>query len=260
MTFKAIPESATGYGFIIGGLGAHSSRTIMLEELRLLFAGTSSGAAIEDYRQAVVDENVLRKRTEATRYKSFRYLREMYGLAPRIIVFRALRDLWYFNDEAQPVLALLGAVARDPSLRSTANVILSTGSGAEITSESLVSSAAGRLGSFISPATLAKIGRNAASSWTQSGHLRGRTHKIRVAALSYPTSVTYALFLGYLCGSRGEALFHTDWARLLDTPLDSLHEQAFLASQQGWLDYRHAGAVTEVGFSYLLRKDGGADE
>ena len=108
--------------------------------------------------------------------------------------------------------------------------------------------------------TLGKIGRNTASSWTQSGHLRGRTNKVRVKAQSHPTSVAYALFLGYLCGSRGEALFHTDWAQLLDAPPHTLHEQAFLASQRGWLDYRHAGTVTDVGFSYLLRKEPGQDE
>ena len=48
--------------------------------------------------------------------------------------------------------------------------------------------------------------------------------------------------------------------QLLDAPPHTLHEQAFLASQRGWLEYRHAGTVTEIGFSYLLRKEPGHDE
>jgi len=85
--------------------------------------------------------------------------------------------------------------------------------------------------------------------------LRGRTHKVRVRAESHPTSVAYALLLGYLCGARGEALFHTAWARILDAPAYVLHEQAFQASQRGWIEYRQTGAVTDVGFSYLLREE-----
>ena len=55
---------------------------------------------------------------------------------------------------------------------------------------------------------------------------------------SYPTSVAYALLLGFLCVSRGEALFDTFWyPQLLDTPKHLLHDQAFLASRYGWIDY-----------------------
>jgi hypothetical protein len=103
--------------------------------------------------------------------------------------------------------------------------------------------------------TLAKIGRNTASSWTQSGHLEGRTNKVRVKVQSHPISLAYAFLLGYLCDFRGEALFHTPWAQLLDAPVHTLQEQAILASQQGWLEYRQSGAVTEITFDFLLRDD-----
>jgi len=260
MTFKSIPEAAKRYGFILEGLGAHSSRTIMVAELSMLLAACSWSALPKDYAIAAVDENVLLKQTEATRRKSLRYLRELYSLDRQGVVFRSLREMWDQDLRAQPMLALLCALARDPSLRNTTSVILQAEQGAEVTSQALAASIIGRQGHTLNQTTLAKIGRNTASSWTQSGHLQGRTYKVRVTAPSHPASVAYALFLGYLCGSRGEALFHTDWAQLLDTPFDSLHEQAFLASQQGWLDYRHAGAVTEIGFSYLLRTGIGADE
>ncbi len=61
------------------------------------------------------------------------------------------------------------------------------------------------------PTTLANVGRHAASSWQQSGHLRGRQHKTRDQAATTPAATAYALLLGYLCGARGEALLQTLW-------------------------------------------------
>lgn len=227
----------------------------MLRELKMLLAFCAPSAEPTDYVRAVVEENVLMKQTETTRRKSLRYLRELYGLDSRLILFRALRDLWEQNPSAQPMLALLCAVARDPSLRGTASAILQIDRGAEVGSEALARALVLRPDHPLSQATLAKIGRNVASSWTQSGHLEGHTRKIRRQASSYPPSVAYALLLGYLCGQRGEALFSTGWAQLLDAPPALLHEQAFQAAQQGWLEYRHTGDVTEIGFSYLLRQE-----
>ena len=103
--------------------------------------------------------------------------------------------------------------------------------------------------------TLATIGRNTASSWTQSGHLVGHRDKVRAKVQSHPIALAYALLLGHLCDVRGEALFHTLWTQVLDAPIPTLQEQAILASQQGWLEYRQSGAVTEITFDYLLRDD-----
>lgn len=249
----SIPDSATEYGFVIEGLGAHSSRTIMLAELRLLLHCCPSNTDRQGYRKAVLEDNALLKNTESTRKKSLRYLSELYSLDRGILLFRALHDLWDHQEAAQPLLAMLCALARDPSLRATASVVQTTPIGSVVSSQMLTKAVAEHYRDRVNSATLAKIGRNAASSWTQSGHLSGRTNKVRVRAISHPTSVTYALFLGYLCGVRGEALFHTPWAQLLDTPFHLLHEQAFRASQRGWLEYRHSGAITSVTFSYLLR-------
>ena len=260
MLYAAIPASATHYGFIADGLGAHSSRTIMLAELRLLLATCAPNTDYEGYVEAILVDNVLLKRTDATRRESVRRLRELYGLANEVVVFRALKDLWLDEPDAQPMLALLCALARDPVLRATAPLVLEATTGEVVTPSSISSAVAKSFPAKLNATTLANIGRNAASSWTQSGHLHGRTNKVRVAARSHPASTTYALFLGYLCGGRGEALFQTAWSRMLDTSLESLHEQAFSASQRGWLEYRHAGAVTEVGFSHLLRKEAGTDE
>ncbi len=255
-----IPDTATQYGFVVDGLGAHSSRTIMLRELTLLLAACPPDASFAAYQLAIVENNVLLKKTATTRRESVRRLRELYSLNRALTLFRSLRDLWDVDQQARPMLALLCAVARDPLLRASVPVVLAIQPG-EAGDAAMIAEAIDRQypGRF-NQTSRASVGRHAASSWTQSGHLQGRNNKVRVAAQSCPTSVAYALLLGYLCGGRGEALFNTGWAQLLDAPLHTLHEHAFLASQRGWLEYRHAGAVTEIGFSYLLRKEPGQDE
>ena len=256
----SIPNDVEQYGFVTEGLGAHSSRTIMLRELTLLLAACPTNSAFAEYESAIMSDNVLLKKTDATRRESVRRLRELYSLNSGFILFRALRDLWSFDHQAQPMIALLGAIARDPMLRASVPAILQARLGEPVTANLISETVNRHHPGRLNETTLANIGRHAASSWTQSGHLLGRSNKVRVKAHSHPTSVAYAVLLGYLCGSRGEALFNTAWTQLLDATRHTLHEQAFLASQRGWLEYRHAGSVTEIGFSYLLRKEPVQDE
>lgn len=248
-----VPESALRFGFDNGPGGTHTSRTIMLAELRLLLAAEPPDTALEAYRTAIVEDNILLKDTQSTRVRTLRGLRELYALDPNAPIFRALRDLWTDDQQAQPLLALLSATARDPLLRATAGLVLSTPEGEMVTPQILAAAVGESAPGHYNPAVLAKIGRNVASSWQQSGHLAGKPRKARVQAQSRPTAVTYALLLGYLCGERGDALFSTLWSQLLDAPTHVLHDQAFLASQQGWLEYRHTGMVTDIGFRFLLR-------
>ncbi len=249
-----IPALSNEYGFINEPVGAHSSRTMMLAELRLLLAARPQSASLEEYRSAIIDENVLLKKTVATRKASFRWMRELYALDRKILIFRALRDLWNEDTQAQPLLALLSAVSRDPILKSTAERILSIPVSEAVTPMMIAEAVNTGFPNRYSPKTLASIGRNAISSWQQAGLLSGKLHKVRISAQSLPASIAYALLLGYLSDARGEALFRTLWCRLLDAPIHVLHAQALVASQRGWIEYRHMGDVTEVGFRYLLRK------
>jgi hypothetical protein len=204
---------------------------------------------------AIVDGNVLAKKTLNSRQRSRRYLRELYGLDPSILLFRALRDLWQADSAGQPLLAMLCALARDPALRATASAVLPLAQGEQVTADDLAKAVMDRYPGSYSWAVAHKVGRNAASSWRQSGHLCGRTGKVRTTATSRPTAVAYALLLGDLEGAVGEALFSTFWAQVLDAPHSALLEQAMAASQRRWLDVRYGGGVTDVGFRYLLRND-----
>lgn len=248
-----VPDSALDCGFLNNPVGTHGSRTIMLKELRMLLEACPRPTDYEDFRTAIVENNVLLKNTVATRKESFRRLRELYALDEGTLLFRALRDLWQEDASGHPLLSLLCSTARDSILRGTAEMILAISQGETVTPQMIESATEGSFPGRYNPTMLANVGRHAASSWQQSGHLKGRLKKTRDRAKSTPASTAYALLLGHLCGTRGEALFETLWARLLDAPTHTLHELALQASRQGWIEYRHTGAVTEITFHYLLR-------
>ncbi|MBA2784066.1 MAG: hypothetical protein H0T74_14305 [Rubrobacteraceae bacterium] len=206
----------------------------------------------DDYRSAVLDENVLLKGAATTRAKSLRHLRELYVLDEADVRFGALRTLWAFDPPSRSLLALLCAVSRDALLRSTAELVVETSAGTTVDAGMLSGPVAASFPDRLTPGILAKVGRNAASSWTQSGHLKGRVKKVRVRTAPSVGAVVYALLLGHLCGARGLALYETLWARLLDMPPNEIDALAFAASQRGLLDYRRMGDVAEFGFSKLL--------
>ena len=240
-----VPASESG--------GAHTSRTMMLTELTAVLGATPISATKGELNAAVIEGNVVGKSTLNGRRRVYRYLRELYALDPAVLSFRALRDLWDVDLHAQPLLALLSALARDPLLRATAGLIVDAPLGATVTAGDLAAAVEAAYPDAYNEGVAAKIGRNAASSWTQAGHLVGRINKKRARVECRPAAVAYALLLGYSERRRGDMLFDTLWCRVLDTSKDGLVEQAMRASQRGLLEFRHGGGVTEVGFHLLLR-------
>jgi hypothetical protein len=119
------------WGFRSGDRGTHTSRTIMLDELSHLLEAVPGKATREEYADAVVEHNCLRKRTAATRKLSLQRLTELYALDSKVILFRILRLLWSSNENSRPLLALLLALARDPLLRATATAVIRTPYGHE---------------------------------------------------------------------------------------------------------------------------------
>ena len=236
--------------------GAHTSRTITLEDFETLLASVPVDADRDQYESAIVDMNVLGKRSTSSRERSFRYLRELYLLDPNQPVFSALRDLWNVDPAGRPLLAMLSALAHDPALRATSSAVLPVAVNEPVTSEDLEKAVQNHFGHSYSHAIANKIGRNAGSSWTQSGHLEGRTNKKRVRALHTPGALAYAFFLGHLTDKRGQGLFTSLWARTLDASSAEMHGLAGAASARGWIDYKRFGDVIEVGFRRLL---GGGD-
>lgn len=235
-------------GFRDGDRGTHSSRTLMLKELGLLLEATPPEAVMEDFRRAVVVDNVLGKRTYTTREHTVRKLKALYGLDPTLPVYRALRTFWELDRDGRPLLAMLCAFARDPLLRLTSDAVLNAEVGTTVTPEQLEDLLNERAPGRFSETSLRSIARNALSSWTQSKHLTGKVKKMRKRAAATPGNTAYALFLAFLEGRTARRLFDSVWARILDVPAGRVIELAQAASRRGWIDYRSAGEVVEVRF------------
>jgi len=240
------------YGFRDGNQGTHTSRTVMIDDLRRLLAATPATAVRADYRRLIVEENILGKRTIATRKLSATRLGEIYGLDTGVILFRALRYFWDYDEAGKALLAGICAHARDPLLRMTSPVVLPTPVGEVVTTQQLYDALSLATGDRFNANILHKIARNASSSWEQTGHLVGRNTKTRHQATATPATTAYALLLGYLTGMRGLRLFETYWVSLLDANHDTIDTMAFAASRQGWLEYRRIGSVVDISFNMLL--------
>ncbi len=234
-----------------------TSRTIMLAELHLLLAALPATATLGDYRTAIVEENVLLKRSATTRRATARYLMELYTLDLRVPLFRVLRSLWDQDSVGRPLLASLCANARDALLRRTAQAVLPLAPGTLIVPSDISRPISETTPNTYNADTLARIARNAASSWTQSGHLVGHRSKARARAQATTASAAYALLLGFLAGARGTFLLDTYWTSLLDVSADVLDTLAFDAGRHGWLTYRRIGDVVDLGFSDLLEGNKG---
>lgn len=238
-------EAAT-VGFRSGDKGTHTSRTMMLAELSAVLAATTHDANRSDYASAIIEANCLGKPTVATRRLTNQRLGELYALDANVPLFRILRNLWTVDESGRPLLALLAALARDPLLVATAPAVVPLSPGSEFQRgpmrESLRAAVAGRLNDAI----LDKVARNASSSWTQSGHLEGRTFKFRKAVKATPASVAFALYLGHAVGFRGEELFSSGWIAALDCTLASARDLALSAKRLGLIDLRLAGNVVEL--------------
>lgn len=241
------------FGFSFEKGGAHIARTIMLDELvTLLDYDNFASVEMIDFQKAIEEENCLGKRSLQTRKLTRKHLVELYSLNPSTTVFHALLYFWKREFSGRPLLAFFCAYTRDSILRTSAPFILKYPEGAVISREDLETYFDNIEPDRFSKATLKSTMQNIVSSWTKSGHLIGRAKKIRSRANATPGAVSYALFLGYLNGIRGEALFHSEYARLLDCSMERAIELAEDASRQGWIVFKHVGTIIEALFPNLL--------
>ena len=247
-TFATLPRNAAmeRAGFRFGPRGTHGSRPIMLRELTELLTALPPSATRDDYKTAIVEENALGKRTYATRLSSRQRLTEMYGLDPRLAIFRVLRRIWPIGPQGQPLLAILCALARDPLLRSTAHSVLALAPGEELIRSRFAAAIRDSVGTRLNDAVLDKVARNAASSWAQSGHLEGRVRKIRRRVEPTPGATAMALWLGEMEGRAGLSLLDSDWAAVLDARGGALLPRVFDAKRLGLIQARIAGSVVEI--------------
>lgn len=239
-------------GFRFGVNGPHAARTMMLDDLRVLFAHVPASALRSDYAQAIFTDNILGKPTKKARELALRHLNTLYGLDTHLPLFRVLRRLWPVDEVAQPVLALTAALARDPLLHATQAFILSQQPGTLVSREDLERCLAADHQDRFSPTSLKSFAQNVNGSWTAAGFLSGHKRKTRSIPIVTPVNVAFCLFLGHLEGLSGQRLFTSPWMSLLPGSPDALEAFANSAFHRGLLVFLNAGGVKEVRFPDYL--------
>lgn len=237
--------------FVLGTLRTTASHTIGIPHLIELLRTVPADAPPERYRDAVVEDNVLGRPTQAGRQRSFRHLRELYFLDPSHAEFAALRRLWSVDAGAQPLMAGILAFTRDGILRASFTAVQQTPPGGILGSDDLTKAVTAVYGVDLSESTLGKTGRNTGACWTQTGHLLGRTRKVRQSIEAFPAAVAYAAYLGHLAGNRGVGVLDTPWAALLDLPAGAALDALRRAHTQGLIDLLVAGNVVDVSFPMI---------
>ena len=242
---------AMSAGLRFGAQGTHTSRTMMFEELQEVFGVTKSDAKREDYAFAIIEANCLAKPTAATRRLTNQRLGELHGLDPSIPLFRVLRRLWDIEPDGHRLLALLTAIARDPLLAASALAIIFLPINADFQRDSMKASLQRFVGCRLGESTLDKVCRNAASTWTQSGHLEGRTFKRRRSVQATPAVLAYAMYLAHAAGFRGSEIFSSAWVRVLDCEPSTARQLALEAKRAGLIDLLISGDVVELNLTRL---------
>lgn len=237
--------------FALGSLRTTASHTIGVPHLVELLRAVPADAPHDAYRSAVIEDNVLGRLTQAGRKRSFRHLRELYVLDPSRLEFAALRRFWDVDSGAQPLIAGILAFTRDGILRASFSAIQQTPPGGIVTSDDLTRAVTAVYGADLSESTLGKTGRNTGACWTQTGHLAGRTKKVRQSIEAFPAAVAYAVYLGQLAGKRGPGVLDTPWAGLLDLAVGAGLDALRRAHIQGLLDVLVAGNVVDVSFPMI---------
>src|ERR1035438_88076 len=177
--FPAASTALETFGLKFSSGGAHISRTMMLAELGAVLASVPQGSGAADYREAILERNVLGKTTDSTRQKSLRHLRELYALDEATPIFGLLRKLQAIDAASLPLLAVQVAWMRDPLLRATTAPVMDASEGERVETTSLAQALEAVFPNHYSELSRNRTARHAASSWTQSGHLAGRAKKTR---------------------------------------------------------------------------------
>ncbi len=256
--FPDASAALEAFGFKFSAGGAHISRTMMLAELTSVLAAVPVGANALDYRAAILQRNVLGKNTDSTRKESLRRLRELYALDEARPIFGLLRMLHAIDASALKLLAVQVAWARDPLFRATTSPVLAASEAERVETASLAQAFEATFPGQYSELSRGQTARHAASSWTQSGYLAGRSKKTRLQVNPGAVAVTMALYLGQVAGHHGAAVFANPWCRLLDLGADRARALAKEAHRAGLLNLRAMGDVIELSFPRFAHFQGHA--
>ena len=223
--------------------GVHLSKTMMLAELTAVMEALSIGKAAQE---AVVSDNVLAKATGAARRLALSRLNTLYGIRTPLPLQAVALRLWPRSTHGRPLVALLCALAREPLLRETAAPILDAPTGAIVRWPDLAVVLERRHPGRYSPKMMKSLAQNCASSWTQSGHLKGKVSKRRARAEPSAEAAAFAALLGTMAGFGGPALLRSPWMLALDRSEAELLSLLRRAEATGLAKVRAGGGVVQI--------------
>ena len=202
-------------GFRWGQKGTHTSRTIMLESFGPYwpFAGPMKTRRLPFCNP----RRQLPGKADRRDAKDFsQRLSELYALDPKVPAVPSHATMLVRRPRWASSPRVAAGPRTRPATKSRAPPVLRMRPGEELARQQMTDALNRAVGNRLSESTLDKVVRNAASSWTQSGHLKGRGRKVRQSVTPTARSTAYALLLGYFTGTRGAALFESLWAQVLD--------------------------------------------
>jgi hypothetical protein len=242
LSTSANPAAMAGMGIKREGGGPHQSKTMMLAELAMLLASDTADRPSDP----IVKENLLGKPSVRAREAALFRLRQLYGVGADCAICTVMQRLWARDPAGRPLLALLCALARDPTLRGGAAAVLDAPIGERIRWPMIAAAFEvchpGRLGEKMAKS----LAQNAASTWTQAGFLRGTIRKERVRVHATPTTAAYAALAAGLCGFGGMRLIESRWLDVLDRPVEDRIALLRQAEGLGLVRIRNVGDVLDV--------------
>lgn len=241
---RAEDSKLTSFGMKLSGGGTHQSKTMMFAELEALM-GTGVSTP-EDFRSAAIHENAIGKATSNTRRLTYRHLASLYGLADQLPLTKALIGIWKSDIQGRRLQALLVALSRDPLLRETAPVVIAGSMGQTLQWPSFGEAFVAAYPERFSEKMLKSLAQNCASSWTQSGHLKGAVKKLRQRVTPTPQTVAFAALIATAAGFGGPSILSSGWMKVLDLGPEQALDALRRAEAVGFARVRSAGDVTEI--------------
>lgn len=244
--FGARAEDAklSSFGMKLSGGGAHQSKTIMFAELEALM-GTGASTP-EQLRSAAIEENAIGKATSNTRRLTYRHMASLYGLGDQPPLTKTFMKIWKSDIQGRRLQALLVALARDPLLRETAPVVIAGSVGQTLQWPLFGEAFVAAFPERFSEKMLRSLAQNCASSWTQSGHLKGAVKKLRHRVTPTPPTVALAALIATASGFGGPSILSSVWMKVLDLAPEQALDALRRAEAIGLARVRSAGDVTEI--------------
>jgi hypothetical protein len=215
---------------------------MMLAELTKLLAAGAADRPVD----AILRDNVLGKPSARARYAVLLRLRQLYGVGEGCLICTVRRRLWDRDAPGRPTLALLCALARDPTLRDGAAAVLDAVLGERVRWPAIAAAFEARNPNRLGEKTAKSLAQHAASTWTQTGFLKGPVRKERVRVKPTPTTAAYAALIASLCGFGGMRLIECRWLDVLDRPVEDRIALLRQAEGLGLARVRTVGDVFDV--------------